>query len=363
MKIYTLTGITNSYSMGYYSYLASVESWMKAGEKVIVADGWSDDGSIEKLYDFLSQSEHHQLEIIKNDTTFWSKDYFFHVSQLNIAFNNIIENTDCDWLIVVNADYVFDGNSENLEKQLSKHDNELVVKFKRYKSNGEKTVFDERGIIINIKLARNKNIPVRFGFREDNRGLSDFPIVATKKSCFRDSNGAIKTIYKGQHIVTQAVIDIECGVYGHFFFSDEQCMYKCKRWSNAISRFYGIPLEEDGFLKYQNKILKGIKSFSLEELKQWKHPKDIIRVIDTYYTPDMMGARETKLNKFHTLIENFYKFKRKITHNLFTLFKIPSLEKLHQWHDIEEKNCIISFDLKKIYLEQNKAYSRLLGKV
>lgn len=359
MKIYALTGITNSYSMGYYSYIASIKSWNNICEKVIVIDGGSNDGSLEKL-DFNSIEK---LETINNDTTFWSKDYFFHISQLNIGFNEFIKNADCDWLIVVNADYVYDGDKKNISRELEKYSDELVVKFKRYKSNANQIKYDNRGIIINLKKARNKNIEILFGFRDDNNGLSDFPIIAKEKSSFIDSNGILKTIYRGKHIDSNAIIDLECGVYGHFFFTNEQCLYKCKRWSNAISRYYGTAIVDDKYHIYQNKIFDTKKNISKNEIKSWKHSRYILKIIDKYYREDMIGAKIVDEKPFTKLVLMYYRIKKRFITKLLQLNGMPSIEKLHKWVPVDSELCEPSFDLREVYEKQDKLYKKFQSRV
>ncbi len=363
MKIYTLTGISNSFSMGYYAYLASIESWTDISEKVLVCDGYSDDSTIESLYTFIDPIKKAKVEIVQNDHTFWSKDYFFHIFQLSNGWHSVIQNVDCDWLIIVNADYIYDGQPKDLSKQLEIYSDHLVVKFRRYKSHFNQVDYDDRGIIVNIKKMRKEKIPLFFGTREDNNGISDFPIIAKEKSCFIDSNGVVKMIYRGQHIEISASIDIECGVYGHFFFTNEQCLYKCKRWSNAISRYYGTAIVDDKYHIYQNKIFDTKKNISKNEIKSWKHSRYILKIIDKYYREDMIGAKIVDEKPFTKLVLMYYRIKKRFITKLLRLNGMPSIEKLHKWVPVDSELCEPSFDLREVYEKQDKLYKKFQSRV
>lgn len=362
MKIYTLTTVSNSFSMGYYSYLACIESWMDISDKVIVVDGHSDDGTIDELFRHIPNEKHHKLEIARNENTYWSKDYNFHLFQLSNGWHSILNNLDCDWLILVNADYVYNGVKKNLSDELLPLEEEIVVKFRRYKNSMSKVFYDERAFMLNIKKIKECRLPVFFGVREDTNIPSDFPIIAKEKSFFTD-NGILKTIYRGTDIIRTKSLDLECGVYGHFFFNNNQCLYKCKRWSNAVSRYYGTALDDDEMLKYQNDIFESRMTFSKNEIKSWKHPKYILRIIDEYYREDMIGANMPIEKAMKKMLLKYYKIKKTILTKIMRVAGLPSLKKLHKWVPIDSKVCKPSFDLAEIYNKQNILYKKFQGRI
>lgn len=355
MKIYTLTSVSNSLSMGYLSYLACVESWIDVSDKVIVTDGWSDDGTLEKLFEHIPTNKHSSIEVIKDDITYWSKDYNFNISQLSITWNHVIQNVECDWLIVVNADYVYHENGIDLKSELEKCEDHLVVKFNRYKTNNGQTKYDDRGIILNIRKIRQENLEIGFCRKGSNRRMSDFPGIFKEKTQFVDSNNTLKTIYAGDMLSRNVPnVGIECGVYGHFFFTIDQCLYKCKRWSEAIARNYGTLLVDDNYLLLIDGVYREDGLYLKDEILSWKHPKYIKSLIILYLGENSLGMKKFKNSKFDKIIILYYRIKYKVLTTYLKLKGLTALENEYEWCNLDDRCKSVNLD--EIYQKQNLKY-------
>lgn len=358
MKVYTLTSVSNSLSMGYLAYLACVDSWCDISEKVIVTDGHSNDGTIEKIFEFVAKEKHKKIEIVKDDITFWSHDDFFNASQLSITWNHIIQNVDCDWLIVVNADYVFFDNGVDLKKELEQLEDELVVKFKRFKNKKDNIVYDDRGIILNIGKLKESVDQIGFCRTGKDRRMSDFPGIFKEKTQFRDINGCVKTIYSGEIISrNQKSIDLQCGVYGHFFFTLNQCLFKCRRWSHAISRSYGKVLESNRYLRMKHQLIQSNHNCSVDDLLKQKHPDSIKKIMLSVDMQNKMGAMSCRPKVYHRFLIILNRIYYKLINFYLRKRNFVSLEREYVWVPVEsdfKQDDII--DLKEIYEKQNKFY-------
>ena len=289
--------------------------------------------------------------------TFWSKDHYFNASQLSLTWNHVIEIVDCDWLIVVNADYVFFDNGIDLKKELKDLSDELVVKFNRFKNVKGQPKYDDRGIILNIKKIREDSLNIGFCRTGPERRMSDFPGIIKEKTSFKDINGCIKTIYAGERISRDhKSIPLECGVYGHFFFTLDQCLYKCKRWDEAIARSYGRAMEPDKYIKLKHKLFKPKSFYSKEEVLSWKHPESIKRLINIYLNENMIGMMKTENKSFDRLKLFLYRIKTKFKSIVLKKRGLLGLEEEYNWVSLNNDKKMF-LDLEEFYGLQDKTYN------
>jgi len=98
-KISAHTNVTNPETMG-YPYLESIKSYANLCDEVIVVDGGTTDGSLEKI------KEIKKVKIIEGER--WTKDFDWNVMPKNLQRG--FEACTGDWAIKFDVDYIFHEN-------------------------------------------------------------------------------------------------------------------------------------------------------------------------------------------------------------------------------------------------------------
>jgi hypothetical protein len=283
--------ITNPISRGYYGYLACVDSWSKAVDKVVVVDGCSTDDSIAMMGRWCAQREN--IITVRSEETHWGDTFGIEQSLINkqIGHENLKE---CDWIFGIDADHVLEHAGQAAIEEIlnSSFRNELCVSFEvKYVFNGHlKTRTKPRSWILNNRLIRLKGLSVGWGIDEET-GPTDNPIEIKGKSIYVDPVTGVKKLYNiGKRIDATAATDISAVRCGHFFFTAEQALANIRRWEDALSRKY----RREQMSNIERRLvsnLVGIRGrLTKEELLNLPLPIELQRVIDTTYHDTMLGG-------------------------------------------------------------------------
>lgn len=283
--------VRNPYSMGYFGYLACVDSWKEAVDRVLVVDGCSTDDSVEQLLGWVQNDP--RVEVLANDLSHWGEDFRLEQSLFNKQLGHE-QFSDCDWVIGIDADHVLSlPPGYDLESDLNaRFADQLVVGF------GVKYFYDgsfldrkqPRPWILNNRLARANGIEIGWGL-DARLGPVDTPILVESSAVFSDpETGVEKRVLIGDTVTQAPSCSISAFRCGHFFFDESQVLYKARRWDAAIAAYHGRPLRSDLEMKL-NADLIGIKRFmSIEEILTHDFPTEVERVIRSHYRPGMLGG-------------------------------------------------------------------------
>lgn len=286
------TVITNPISSRYYAFLGFLDSWSKVVDEIVLVDGGTTDNSFTVAKSWMANWG--KVRIVNSPATYWHPGYRWHALQ---AMNNHaigLHSSSSDWVITINADNVVYGESaRRLREQLAENEDVDVVCFYRSKLGRKKVTrrIDTRAVAVNLKRVREKGVRLSFGINTETGNGSDFPITVERKTTFLDPvTRAVKRIDAGKEYTITRRIDLETGVFGHFFFDFETCMAKVRRWDNAYCRFLGEAPSTDAELKLVHNLREVNGYFSKEELLSWEFPGEMKRLIDAFYEAGMVGG-------------------------------------------------------------------------
>lgn len=292
-KIGFHTRISNPLTKGYYAYLACIDSWRKVAGEVVVVDGGSNDGSIELLCDWIDNDP--KVRILSNAMSHWGGNFAWEQSTLNMQLGQE-ELDSCDWIIRTDADHVLDTRTaQHLGAELESCDVQgyLNVAFPvlsfwngryHYRSS-------PRNWIINNRVAKLRGVRVGWGKDEETGSLSDCPLLISREESFIDpETGMTKPLLVGSRLVQEFVCAIRVYKYGHFFFTKEQCIAKCRVWDRVVVGFLGKrPKSRLEILLDSNTI--GITRYVTKSaLLSISHPPEARRLMEQYYQTGMLGG-------------------------------------------------------------------------
>ena len=304
------THITNPLTSGYLSYLASIESWARIADQVIVVDGGSVDNSIDVLREWLGPLSS-KVTVVAIPETEWGKEDSWEWPQLAVNRQVGYSLLDTDWAIHIDADHVLcDGTSkENVLFELSKHPEALLLNYWvsafSYGSLGKR--IRKRPWIINKKLALQKGIDVAYGVGGRTVAVVERPIFPRSVGSFVDPLSLQnKQYFIGDLIEPDGTVNMDCVRYGHFFFTAQQCLHKSKRLDKAYSRFAKKSHSRDLELILKHALPRNGKGFHFakDELLLQDHPSSIKRVFESYYSEDMLGAFSAKQTRLEGRISD-----------------------------------------------------------
>ena len=354
------TIITNPFSSHYYTYLAFLESWAKVVDEIILVDGGSTDNSLEVAKNWVSGSAWSKVRIINNEETFWDQGESWHALQaMNNYYTGLCAST-CDWVITINADCVlYPQTALNLRQSLADNNDIDVLFFYRskLKESGMQHRIDARSTIINYKRIKDRALPLAFGVKTGTFNGFDFSIIASHKTMFSDPvSGKTKRILAGTPYPKTRVIDMECAVFGHFFFDEATLLKKLHRWDRVFSRYLGLAPRRDAELTLL-KALYGIKSYQTKaQVLGYDCPEEVLRLIDQFYQPGMWGGA---VRNSSVLKEMFVKTFRKTlaaerhyrTHMMRSK-GYRGLRDMHKWVKLDEPDPE-PLDIAGAYLQQD----------
>jgi hypothetical protein len=346
---------TNSFSRGFLVYLASVESWGKFADKVLVVDG----GTTDESYDILKTwTDNSNWEVYSTPETYWPMNGHWHAGQWTVNYTIGLYKIDTDWVIHANSDYVLRvETADNLRRFLAENSNEYMVTFNRTKLDnfGKEKLTGLKGFILNMKKIREDGLHVGMGINYGSGGYSDAPIFLDYKTYFKDPvNNFIKMFNMGRLVPSGKHIDLTCTVYGHYFFTKEQFLSKARemnlcyqvRYAKRSVRSNRILSIEYG-LNSKNRILP--KDIELSK----PHPIEIKKIIDKYYNPEMLGHSAGVAVGQTSYTMKYVRFIQVL--KMFKMYMIgfPCVMDKQIWYRFDDDvNEIL--DLKALYSEQDR---------
>lgn len=354
-----VASITNPSTTGYLAYLAFADSWSQVADQVILVDGGSTDDSITFLRDWIGHRRN--VIILENGQTQWGEHCLWHVSQPWINMNFGLAHLDVQWGFVQGADHVLDlATTAGMRRELADLEQVSIVAYYRGKpgSNGIRRRVDARSYAINLRL-HGKESPAIIGMDLDTGLGSDWPLFPVYKSVFQDPQTRfVKRIYSGRAVsVGNSRLSVQCISYGHFFFTVEQCMQKVRRWDRANARFLGIAPKRDLELKLLNQIY-AIKGFrSKEEVMAWDHPPEVLKVIDAFYEPGMLGGAIREISPIQAraaqALRKLLGLERHLRTRWMRARGYRGLKELHQWVPLDAPDPE-PLDVARVYAEQDR---------
>ncbi len=259
MKISAHTLVTNPETLG-YPYIESIKSFADFCDEVIVVDGGTTDGSLEKI------KEIPNVRIVNGEK--WEKDFWWGVlgKNINIGFKECKNN----WAFHFDTDYIFhEDNVKKLKEELAKcHLAALEIR----KVNS--VMADERFLKQYTPLLVNKK---------------DFPAVCYGIGQYRGKGAASKTflnpiarthtrkdgLEEGEPVLMKNIRvcrgEVDVYTYDFTFMTKEQVIEQRYRFENSLRRMGGdktIVTKDSAFrvfLDMMRQRHKECKKIKLEE--------------------------------------------------------------------------------------------------
>lgn len=356
------THITNPLSSGYLAYLASIKSWARVADELVVVDGGSEDNSIEALHEWLGQLTS-RVRIISSPSANWGPGDQWYWPQIAINRQIGLEELSTDWAIHVDADHVLPRSvsRRKIQDGLEALKNGMLVSFwvGVVEAGKHRSRLRKRSWIVNKRRARLSQSKIGYGIDEDSGSHLDYPIMVRKVGWFLDPlNGAEKQYLVGDHVETDGDLDIECIRYGHFFFTLGQCMKKCERLDRILARYVGrLPMSRrelsiSSGLRYQT---EQIPPLSKNLILSWPHPEEIERLIAHFYSPGMLGGMIPEMElraKIDNLFLPFLRSKRFLRSKWLNLLGYRGGNQVQSWGGLGDENQP-RLDVRSLYLQQD----------
>ena len=358
-EIVAVMTVTNPYQTRYWTYYAAVASWAQYCDRVIVVDGWSEEDLLEiprSLFGDLSN-----VEVVRNERTYWGANHKWHPFQHGI---NLIEGIRAaskhSVVFVADADQVLYPPSRPLADSFTLASKvEKGVWFQFYRSKFNENQFKRRSDSRGRALYESLDSYLVFGY-DLVRGIpSDFPIRPKVRSLFKDPvNGAVKTIFAGEHVDACDQLDIECGTFGHFWYSTDECLEKVKRWDIAFARGFGKAAARDLELLTKTKDISNIIGYrSKDEMLSFDFPPAMKRVVAEFYEPGMLGGAiygNSLLRKYQKgFLYNLLYLERKFRTMMLRARGYRGLYDLHTWVPLDAPDPE-PLDVRAVYLQQDR---------
>ncbi|MEO0271936.1 MAG: glycosyltransferase [candidate division WOR-3 bacterium] len=284
------THITNPLSSGYLCYLACIESWARVADEVVVVDGGSTDNSIPFLMDWLGPLAR-KVKVISTPETYWGAGEQWFWPQIAINRQVGFAALQTDWAIHVDADHVLSDTvtRKTLLTELQSAASESVLSFWVSAFSGDQLKYRVRS---RQWIVNKRKHDIEYGIDEESRVHLDYPINAKSCAFFLDPvTGVRKSFLVGELIRSSGTLDIDTIRYGHFFFTVEQCIYKCRRIDLAISRYLGRAPSKLRQITTDNKIsLNKLTPLTKDQILSLGHPMPIKKLIDWCWQRDMLGG-------------------------------------------------------------------------
>jgi len=287
----------------------------------------------------------------------------WHAFQSGVNLNIGLLSLSTDWGLPTGADHISDSRTaSNLHEDLRAINNLPAATCYRGKPGARGIIhrLDDRTPLVNLRLLRRQGVEPLLGLDLSRSLGSDYPLCPAKKSRFTDPiTGVCKPIYAGCQIPLQGrgKVHIEVISYGHFFFTMEQCLHKIRRWDRASARFLGIAPKRDLELRLLNGLycIKGFRS--KEEVMAWDHPPEILRVIDRFYEPGMLGGAIREISPAQAraaqALRKLLGLERHLRTHWMRAQGYRGLKELHQWVPLDAPDPE-PLDVARVYAEQNR---------
>jgi glycosyltransferase involved in cell wall biosynthesis len=270
MKICIFTTITNP-KQYQYAYLEAIENYLAFADSVVVVDGKSSDGSVEKIREkFAKEIESDRLRIMEQE---WPDDWDWSELPKHLNLGLDLACQLGDWAIKMDIDYfIHENDFDRIRERLfdywvAKIPLVQVVKFNivnRLKGFHKATV----PIILNSALARQMNI--KFGIPTNGKSDWCYPILVNGF----DEKWQVPT---GTLFPQGSIASIDCPVfnYDYFFKTKEVVFNDFNRFSRAYATAFDWSwgkTKEESFKVFVRNMAGRIGS---HELLPVDHPKFI----------------------------------------------------------------------------------------
>lgn len=226
MRISAHVNITNPEKMG-YPYLESIRSFADFCEEVIVVDGGSTDGSLEKL------AKEPKVRVIQGNK--WEHDFDWTILAKNLQIG--YENCSSDWAFKFDADYIFHEKwVDKLKEALAKCDLPALeirkcnyVTVDRYfrKDYYPLLVYKKRYPSVCYGIGRSAGGPQGASFM--------WPIA--RNNTRKDGIHLGEFVKMSNVRITRSDVEVYC--YDFTFMNKEQVLDQRVRFENALQRFLG----------------------------------------------------------------------------------------------------------------------------
>lgn len=238
MKISAHTFITNPISTGYYICLSSIQSFLDFADEVVVVDGGTTDGSLERLRALRGAEK---LRIVSNDLTHWGPGDLWERPQFAVSREVGYRHCTGDWAICFESDHILPENAcEDLREQLLEYRGAgLLYSFplRRCRDGGmHPDLKKKKWWCLNKRLINAGGANIVWGVHTS--GGNERPVYADESCSFADPDtGVVKPYWKGSYFPEDGTLRARLDVYDHFFFTEEQMRAKLQRFENMRARW------------------------------------------------------------------------------------------------------------------------------
>lgn len=264
-----------------FPYLEAIQSYLDCFDEVVVVDGGSTDGSLEKIKKIPNWDK---IKIVHLD---WPWEY--KQREYSKHYNFGFDNCTGDWIFKLDCDWIFHETDiktfrNQLELQVNNPNIMAVTMPKLTMLNRSRYHFKGKMINgIHMKFYRDK---IKSGVIQSNQNKSDWTdLIRVKK----EKDG----VYYGDLIPNKNVMGIDLTIYNYdCFFRNKE---KCKVWYERAAKAYrdesGYPLYGEEGKEWE--MWCGMMRMRMEqvhsrELKITAHPKYIREKLNNM-TSDQWG--------------------------------------------------------------------------
>jgi glycosyltransferase involved in cell wall biosynthesis len=238
MKISAHTFITNPLSTGYYIYLASIQSFLDFADEVVVVDGGTTDGSLERL---MALRGAEKLRMVSNELTHWGPGDLWERPQFAVSREVGYRNCTGDWAICFESDHLLPADArEDLRGQLMERRDAGILYSFRLRRCREGTMQPDlkkkKWWCLNKRLIEAGSATLVWGVHTN--GGNERPVSPDASCSFADpETGVLKPYWKGDYYPEDGTLRARLEVYDHFFFTGRQMQAKLQRFENMRARW------------------------------------------------------------------------------------------------------------------------------
>lgn len=274
--------ITNPEKMG-YPYLESIQSFAKLCDEVIIVDGGSTDGSLEKI------AKISKVKIIKGHK--WEYDFDWTILPKNLQVG--YEACTKEWAFHFDTDYIFsEKNIEPLKDLIDKTDLP-AIEIKKLNVVLHNEWFTKDYYPLLVYKSAYSSVCYGIGIDEDhNTKSATFLRPIAKKGVGKDGIPYGDEIRRARIRVEVSDIDIIC--YDFTFMTKEQITEQRYRFNKALQKYLKnnwIVKKEDSFSQFMQMMKSRRGKCKLEkhvDVELDWHPQ-IIREKIKNLTPEQFG--------------------------------------------------------------------------
>lgn len=286
------THITNPVSAGYLGYLATIESWARLVDHVVVVDGGSTDESIATLRRWLDKYEN--VSVVHPQEAMWGAGDQWAWGQIAVNRQLGFESLQTDWAIHVDADYIApDIQPGVLHNELQERSECVLVSMPSMDYyNGElRHGVRTRHWVLNKKRLGQEGAEIGYGIDAVTGIHLDYPVRVLERRHFKDpSTGGHKQYFVGEYFDPDSLLPYEMFRAGHFFFTTPQLLEKCMRIERAIGRWRGALPRYLSEVRHELNLHNVVGFETREDMLTRPLPASLKRVVDEYYTDEMLGG-------------------------------------------------------------------------